>query len=767
MLSGTFTGTVNVGSTIIQQVAPAAGPAAPRPSIFLSYAHRDDKPFVLRLHKDLLALGFDAWRDETDLGSDGPDLTDAVRGEIERCVRFVPVIGPAAFERPVVQAEWNHARLCCKPFTPIWRLGERPQPDGFEDKLYVDFRDDATYAAKLDALARLLGRTPDSPGPLLTRVPELPPGVIPRRELAQLRRLRQPLAAGATTVAITGRAATHAVQAPGGLGKSVLAAIFARQCATLWAFGDGVVWLEVGKTPSIPALQAELGRLFGDDPREYVDAKAGASRLQRLLAAKHVLIVLDDVWDYHHVAAFIVDAPRCRWLVTTRLGGLADDLGLAGEQRVALDTLSDDEALELIARRLNDPARAARDRALHLAIVQELHGHTQAVAIAAARLAAKGKKGLAAAELLRRYRQPRPGENPLSVLKLEDEGKELNLEKSLGESYAMLDEVGQRRFRQLGVFAPEGTFVLAAAAAVWETDESAAEEALRELVDLALLSAAGEGRFGQHALLRAYALALLRDAAEDEAAQGWHFGYYATEYADEERNRDCTGQDNFDRITTDLDNILYGGQWGLINSTELANRLLNAVRANRLQTLGYLELRLGSLESARAWLEEARGAYADLGDRLGEANTIKALGDVHLRLADYEAARAKYEEARPIYRAIGDRLGEANTIQALGDVHRMLADYEAARAKYEEARPMYAAIGARPGLSNVLFRLGQIAWQEGDLVGAEPLLAGAVELSNQFAPGGSVTLYFTEQLAALRAELATEANDRAADSADN
>ncbi len=720
VLSGTFTGTVNVGSTIIQQVAPAAGPAAPRPSIFLSYAHRDDKHFVIRLHADLLARGFDAWRDETDLCSDGPDLTDAVRGEIERCVRFVPVIGPAAFERPVVQAEWNHARLCCKPFTPIWRLGERPQPDGFEDKLYVDFRDDATYAAKLDELARLLGRTPDSPGPLLTRVPELPPGVIPRRELAQLRRLRQPLAAGATTVAITGRAATHAVQAPGGLGKSVLAAIFAREYATRWVFGDGVVWLEVGKSPSIPALQAELGRLFGDDPREYSDANVGASRLQRLLAAKHVLIVLDDVWNYHHVAAFIVDAPRCRWLVTTRLSSLADDLGLGDEQQVALDTLSDDEALELIARRLNNPERAASDRALHLEIVRELRGHTQAVAIAAARLAAKGKKGLAAAELLRRYRQPRPGENPLSVLKLEDEGKELNLEKSLGESYTMLDEVGQRCFRQLGVFAPEGTFGLAAAAAVWQTDEGAADETLRELVDLALLSAAGEGRFGQHALLRAYALALLRGEGEEEAARGRHFGYYATEYADEERNWGYTEPDRHDRITADFDNIRHGLEWAFEFYSVAGCDLVDALEESYLQHRQPATVR-------RALLEQAERAAGSQGDRWRQARAVKALGDVH----------------------------------------RMLADYEAARAKYEEARPMYAAIGARPGLSNVLFRLGQIAWQEGDLVGAEPLLAGAVELSNQFAPGGSVTLYFTEQLAALRAELATEANDRAADSADN
>ncbi len=706
VLSGTFTGTVNVGSTIIQHGAPAAAPSARLPTIFLSYAHRDDKPFVIRLHRDLLARGFDAWRDETDLGSDGPDLSDAVRGEIERCDRFVPVIGPAAFERPVVQAEWNHARLCCKPVTSVWRLGERPPPDEFAAKLYVDFRDDSQYAAQFDQLARLLGRTPDSPGPFLTSVPELPPGVIPRKELEQLARLRQPVAAGATTVAITGRAATHTVHAAGGLGKSVLAAIFARECPTRWAFGDGVAWLEVGKTPSIPALQAELGRLFGDDPREYKDAKGGASRLQRVLAERHALIVLDDVWDYHVVEAFIVDAPRCRWLVTTRLGSLADDLGLGEGQRVALDYLSDDEALELIARRLGDAERVARERAVHLEIVRELHGHTQAVAIAAARLASKGKRGLAAADLLRRYRAPRPGENPLSVLKLEDEKKELNLEKSLGESYAMLDPAGQRRFRQLGVFAPEGTFGVAAAAAVWEEDEDSAGEALLELVDLALLSAAGEGRYGQHALLRAYALALLQAEGDEATARGRQFGYYASEYADETRNRGYSEPERPNQITSDFDNIRHGLGWAFESAPDEGCDLVDALENS------YLTHR----QPPTVWrllLEQAEQAAASRNDRLRQARAIGALGDVHLSLAEYDQARARYEEARPIYAAIGDRLGEANTIKTLGDVHLSLAEYDQARARYEEARPIYAAIGARLGEANTIKSAGGRAPESG------------------------------------------------------
>ena len=95
----------------------------------------------------------------------------------------------------------------------------------------------------------------------------------------------------------------------------------------------------------------------------------------------------------------------------------------------------------------------------------------------------------------------------------------------------------------------------------------------------------------------------------------------------------------------------------------------------------------------------------------------------------------------------------------------MLAEYDQARAKYDEARPIYQAIGDRAGLANVLFRSSQIVWQEGNLSKAEQLLAAAVQLANQFAPGHPVTRHFTEQLVALHAELAATVNDRDADAA--
>jgi tetratricopeptide (TPR) repeat protein len=740
-LSGDFRGAiVNIETTI---TGTQAIEMPPRPGIFISYSWKDDKPFVERLHADLETAGFDVWRDERDLPGRGPDLPDELCLAIDECDRFLPVIGPAAFRSPMVQGEWAYARDKCKPVTAVWRLGEEMPPD-FGRKLYVDFRavvDDGGYAAQLAALQRALRKPEFPPGPLLTALPIPPQGYIERAEFDRLAGLFRP---GFQRAAITGRAAAGTLHAAGGLGKTILAAIFARDCDTRRRFPQGVVWLAFGKTPDVAALQAEAGRALGDDPREYTDVAAGRTRLQRVLAGRRVLLVLDDVWDYRHAEALLVDAPDCRWLVTTRKGDLGSDLGLSPGQIIPLDYLSDDEGLALIAGRLGlDPAEAYPDRETHRAIARELGGYTQGIAIAAARLAG-GQ--VTATTLLGRYRARRD-DDPFRDLQLPGEERERNLELSFKESYDDLDEADRRRFRALGVFAPEGTFSAAAAAAVWADDLETTEDALARLVSAAMLVRAGDERFSQHNLLRAYSLALLGREGEEEAAKARHYDHLYEMYSDHDRNQINDDPQWYDKIAADFANIKHALAWALKREPQRACRLIDALEDT------YIAIRESTV-TRRHYLEQAHQAAITAGNRYVEANTIKALGDVELQLANYETARARYEEARPIYEGIGARLGAANTIQALGDVELQLANYETARARYEEARPIYEGIGDRPGLSNVFFRVGQILWQQGDLEAAETSIAQAVALNNQFAPGGPVTRYFTEQLDALRNEIA-------------
>ena len=688
-LSGDYRGaTLNFWATPPPAAAGGSPPdAPPPPAIFLSYAWGDDQPFVERLRNDLVAAGFRVWRDVEDLPSRGNALRLELREALDAADRFVPVCGPAAAASANVQLEWAYARDRCLPITPVLRRGDAGAlPPDFRGPLYFDFRADDAYATQLATLVDRLGDAPRRPGRLHGAFRLLPEGAIPRAQSAQLAELLRP---GETARAITGRAAAGALVAAGGLGKSVVALTFMLDCPTRRAFPDGLFWLEFGQSPTVVALQAQVGVALGDDVAEYRDVAGGKARLQGLLQGRKALLVLDDVWDAAHAEALLVHAPDCRWLITSRQTGLGHRLGLPPGHTLRVDRLSSDEGAALIAGRLGPGAGAAQpDEAQHRQIVALLDGHTQAIALAAAHLVpGDDELYLGPAELLRRYRAAQSGDNPFALLALRDDDRQQNLELSLRVSYDHLDADRRRRFRALGAFAAEGAFSTAAAAAVWgDADSDTAGDAARFLAGASLLERAEDGRWRQHALLRAYALALLRRAGEEAAARAAHLAYYAAEYGDGERNRPEAAPGRHAQITADFDDIRHALEWGLAAAPEAACDLLGALENSYLQFAQPFAVRRLLLGAA---LAPARAA----GYIRGEANTLQALGELEVREAQYGAARERYEAALGLFRAIPDRLGEANTLKALGTLDQVESDLEGAGQNFAAAGELYAAMG--------------------------------------------------------------------------
>ena len=85
-------------------------------------------------------------------------------------------------------------------------------------------------------------------------------------------------------VVLASRRRVSALHGLAGLGKSVLAAVFARSCATRRAFGDGVVWIRLGKEPDVAAALRLAGRGLGDDelsayPRSMAHKRVSVSGL--------------------------------------------------------------------------------------------------------------------------------------------------------------------------------------------------------------------------------------------------------------------------------------------------------------------------------------------------------------------------------------------------------------------------------------------------------------------------------------------------------
>jgi WD40 repeat protein len=316
--------------------------------LFISYSRDDDERFVLRLYKDLTAHGIAVWWDRQSMDSRGQTFLQEILDAITAIDLLVLVVGPEAVRSDYVRAEWQYALKdeVCKIIVPILRLGDYSLvPTELAGLHCLDFRASRPYGNALLELLRQVSLPLTRPG-TLHGVDPLPAHFLPRPEAVQGLRATV-LADISRPTAITSARRTAALQGMGGIGKSVLAAAFARACDTRRSFTQGIIWVNVGQDPNAAAILRLVGHELGDTPEHYLDLETSVSRLAELFRDRVCLVVLDDVWDAAHAEPLIRSlGSRCRLLITTRDAGIAASLG-AHEHRV--DLLSEEGALRLLA----------------------------------------------------------------------------------------------------------------------------------------------------------------------------------------------------------------------------------------------------------------------------------------------------------------------------------------------------------------------------------------------------------------------------------
>jgi hypothetical protein len=151
------------------------------PKAFISYSHDSDahKEWTRRLATDLRHKGVDVTLDQWDLrlGQDVPlfmqeGIADSDRVVLVCSASYVHKAenpsGGVAYERLIVTEEITRSIDTIK-FIPIVRNndGERKIPRFLGARLYIDFRNDQEYEAKLEALARDIHGVPAIPKPPL------------------------------------------------------------------------------------------------------------------------------------------------------------------------------------------------------------------------------------------------------------------------------------------------------------------------------------------------------------------------------------------------------------------------------------------------------------------------------------------------------------------------------------------------------------------------------------------------------------------------
>jgi TIR domain/NB-ARC domain len=295
--------------------------------LFLSYGRGDDESFVLRLANDLKARGFDVWLDRWSMPSRALTFMDEIRRAIDESDRLVVVIGPATAKSDYVRSEWQYGLVRAKAVTPVLRLGEYTiVPAELQGFHCPDCRPERGEHEAFAEIARVLS----DPVPALGTtygIPSLPPHFRPRPD-----RLSELTAGvledhGAPTVLDSWGRLT-VVSGMGGVGKSVLAAAFARSTRARRAFSDGIYWRDARNDPNpvdlADALVRELDPPAGEQP-DGGPSETTEARLRSRLLGRRCLVVLDNVSDLDQIELLA----RCldttgRLLVTTREAHLVE-----------------------------------------------------------------------------------------------------------------------------------------------------------------------------------------------------------------------------------------------------------------------------------------------------------------------------------------------------------------------------------------------------------------------------------------------------------
>ena len=489
-----------------------------------------------------------------------------------------------------------------------------------------------------------------------------------------------------------------------GVGKTALAIRFGRQVAK--RFPDGQLYVNLrGLVPGAPPMEPSAALRFfldalGVPPHRIVaPLEERAALFRSLVDGKRVLIVLDNASNAAQVRPLLPGSPDCLVVVTSR-NQMAGLVAAEGATLITLDVLGDDEAHEMLARRLGQERVAAEPQAAD-EIVAACARLPLALSVAVGRAAGRPKRPLA--ELATELRDARVR---LDALEAGDAATDVRA--VLSWSYDQLSPAAAQMFRLLGLH-PGPDISLSAAASLAGISRAEAGTALRELTRTHMAVEHLPGRFAFHDLLRAYAT----DQAErnDSPAER---SLAVQRMLDHSLHTAMAASQRFSPFRTPL--RLAAPQPGVLPG-EMADKdqamawfdaevpvlltLIGYAEAKEFDTyawqlpwaLGPFFHRRGRLQAYVNTQQTALAAARRLDDTLALAHAHHLLGHAQLQMSDYEAAEPNFRRALDLFRELGDRANEAVVLNGLAGMLEKQERYPEALAVALDALRMLKAAG--------------------------------------------------------------------------
>ncbi|MDH6133287.1 DNA-binding SARP family transcriptional activator [Kitasatospora sp. MAA4] len=308
---------------------------------------------------------------------------------------------------------------------------------------------------------------------------------------------------------------------PAGVGKTATALRWAHAASP--GFPDGQLFVDLrGFDPAGPAgpdevLTGFLRALGLPEDSIPADPAARAALYREETARRRLLVVLDNAHSAAEISELLPAGPGCATVVTSR-GTLEDLVVTEGAAMLRMETLSEDEALHLLERMLT-PQRVRAEREAAVELVALCDRLPLALRIAAAKLAARPAWSLA--DLVAELRDER---TRLTAL---DTRGGAGVRTGLFLTYCQLPIEAARLLPLLAVH-PGVEVDTWSAAALLDTDQQAARQALGALASYHLLVESSPGRYRRPDLIRLYSqeLSAKRGAAAQQAAAGRLLKHY-------------------------------------------------------------------------------------------------------------------------------------------------------------------------------------------------------------------------------------------------